>query len=71
MFSNIINVAIKEYIERNNPSFYGKIETETILYRNIVLRITNIKKSNEYSRKAGTSFTRLVNGAIKEFLNNK
>lgn len=69
--SEIINVAIEEYIERNNATFYGKGERETVTYRAIRLRKSNINKLNEYSRKTGISFTRLVNGAVKEFLDNQ
>ncbi len=69
--SEIMNVAIEEYIERNNPSFYGKSEGETVTYRAIRLRKDNIKKLNDYCRKTGISFTRLVNGALKEFIDNQ
>ena len=65
--SDIINVAIEEYIERNNPTYYAKPKMETVTYRNLMLRKNNIKKINEYHQKTGISFTRLVNGAIKEF----
>ena len=69
--SEIMNIALEEYIERNNPTFYGKSERETVTYRAIRLRKSNINKLNEYSRKTGISFTRLVNGALKEFLDNQ
>lgn len=69
--SEIINVAIEEYIEKNKPTFYGKTEGETVSYRNLKLRNSNVKKLNEYSKKTGISFTRLINGAIKEFLDNQ
>lgn len=69
--SDIINIAIEEYIERNNPTYYPKPDRETVTYRNLMLRKNNIKKMNEYHKKTGISFTRLVNGAIKEFFENK
>lgn len=69
--SDIVNVAIEEYIERDEPNYYGKLENETVSYRNLMLRKENIKKLNEYQKRTGISFTRLVNGAIKEFLKNK
>lgn len=69
--SEIINVAIEEYIKRNKPKFYGKTENETVTYRSVRLRKANVVKLNEYSRKTGISFTRLVNGALKEFLDNQ
>ena len=65
--SDVINVAIEEYVERNNPKFYAKPKRETVTYRNLMLRKDNIKKLKEYHKKTGISFTRLVNGAIKEF----
>lgn len=68
--SDIINVAIEEYIERDNPNYYAKPKMETVTYRNLMLRKKNIKKLNEYHQKTGISFTRLVNGAIKEFFDN-
>ena len=67
--SDIINIAIEEYIQRNNPH-YAKPKKETVTYRNLMLRKNNIKKLNEYHQKTGISFTRLVNGAIKEFFEN-
>ena len=45
--SDIINVAIEEYIERNNPTYYAKPKMETVTYRNLMLRKNNIKKINE------------------------
>ena len=68
--SEIMNVAIEEYIQRDNPTFYGKID-DTVSYRTLKLRETNIKKLNEYSKKTGISFTRLINGALKEFIENQ
>lgn len=69
--SEIINIALEEYIERNKPSFYGKLERETVTYRTIRLRKMNVKKLEEYSKKTGISFTRLVNGALNEFISNQ
>lgn len=65
--SDIINVALEEYIERDNPTYYAKPKLETVTYRNLMLRKNNIKKMNEYHQRTGISFTRLVNSAIKEF----
>lgn len=69
--SEIINIAIEEYIKRDKPNFYGKTEKETVTYRSIRLRKENVVKLNEYSKRTGISFTRLVNGALKEFLENQ
>ena len=65
--SDTINVALEEYIERDNPTYYAKPKLETVTYRNLMLRKNNIKKMNEYHQRTGISFTRLVNSAIKEF----
>lgn len=65
--SDIINVAMEEYIEKNKPIYYAKPKSESVIYRNLMLRKNNIKKFNGYHQKTGISFTRLVNGAIKEF----
>ena len=69
--SEIINIAIEEYIKRDKPNFYGKTEKETVTYRSIRLRKENVVKLNEYSKSTGISFTRLVNGALKEFIENE
>ena len=69
--SEIINIAIEEYIKRDKPNFYGKTEKETVTYRSIRLRKENVVKLNEYSISTGISFTRLVNGALKEFIENQ
>lgn len=69
--SEIINIAIEEYIKRDKPNFYGKTEKETVTYRSIRLRKENVVKLNEYSKNTGISFTRLVNGALKEFIENQ
>ena len=69
--SEIMNIAIEEYIKRNKPNFYGKTENETVTYRTVRLRKLSVDKLDEYSKKTGISFTRLVNGALKEFLDNQ
>lgn len=65
--SEVINVAIEEYVERDSPSFYGKKKSETVTYRTLSLRRYNIEKLNEYHDDTGISFTRLLNSALKEF----
>lgn len=42
--SDIINVVMEEYIERNNQTYYAKPKTEFVTYRNLMLRKSNIKK---------------------------
>ena len=69
--SEIINIAIEEYIKRDKPNFYGKTEKETVTYRSIRLRKENVVKLNEYSKSTGISITWLVNEALKEFIENQ
>ena len=45
-------------------------KTKLFTYRKLSLRKENIDKLNEYSDETGISFTRLLNSAIKEFLDN-
>lgn len=66
--SDLINVAIEDYSTKNNPNFYGKPENESVTYRSIMLREDNIDWLSKVSKKTGISVTRLVNAAIKEFI---
>ena len=67
-FSEVVNVCIEEYIEKNKPSFYEKPKLETVTYRSIMIRKENLKNLQAMYKKTGISVTRLLNGAIKEFL---
>lgn len=67
-FSEIINVCIEEYISKNNPSFYEKPELETVTYRSIMIRKENLNNLQKMHKKTGISVTRLLNCAVKEFL---
>ena len=67
-FSQVINVCIEEYIERNNPSFYEKPKLETVTYRSIMIRKENLKDLQKMYKKTRISVTRLLNCAVKEFL---
>lgn len=64
--SDVINVIIEDYLENNNPTFYGK--KEDVTYRSIRMRKKNLEGLKKMSSKTGISVTRLLNGAIKEFL---
>lgn len=67
-FSEIVNVCIEEYIEENKPSFYEKPELETVTYRSIMIRKENLNNLQKMYKKTGISVTRLLNCAVKEFL---
>ena len=66
--SDLINVAIEDFSSKSNPTFYGKPENESVTYRSIMLRDNNIEWLSKISKKTGISVTRLVNAAIKEFI---
>lgn len=68
--SDLINVAIEDYSTKNNPAFYGKPEKETVTYRSIMLRENNIDWLSKVNKKTGITVTRLINAAIKDFLDN-
>lgn len=68
--SDLINVAIEDYAFKDCPSYYEKPEHETVTYRSIMLREDNIKWIAKTNKKTGISITRLINGSIKEFLDN-
>lgn len=67
-FSEVINVCIEEYIDRNRPSFYEKPKLETVTYRSIMIRKENLKNLQKMYKNTGISVTRLLNCAVKEFL---
>ncbi len=68
--SELINVSIEDYIERNSPSYYEKPKRETVTYRSIMIRKKNIDGLKNMHRKTGISVTRLLNASVKEFLEN-
>lgn len=67
-FSEVINVCIEEYINKNNPTFYERPELETVTYRSIMIRKENLNELQKMHKKTGISVTRLLNCAVKEFL---
>lgn len=67
-FSEVMNVCIEEYVYENKPSFYEKSENETVTYRSIMIRKENLNNLQKLHKKTGISVTRLLNCAVKEFL---
>ena len=67
-FSEVMNVCIEEYVYENNPSFYEKPENETVTDRSIMIRKENLDNLQKLHKKTGISVTRLLNCAVKEFL---
>ena len=66
--SEIINICLEEYISKNNPTYYPKKKSEFTTNRSIMIRKNNEKGINDFHDRTGISFTRLLNGAIKEFI---
>lgn len=67
-FSEIINVCIEDYINKNQPVFYEKPKSETVTYRSIMIRKENLSNLQKMYKKTGISVTRLLNAAVKDFL---
>ncbi len=67
--SEVINVAIEEYVEKNNFKYYPKPEMESVTYRSIMIRKDNLKNLKNINKSTGITFTRLLNAAIKDFIN--
>ena len=68
--SELINVCIEEYAEKNYSTYYEKPDRETVTYRSIMLRENNIDWLSKINKKTGITVTRLINAAIKDFLDN-
>ena len=68
--SELINICIEQYAEKNDPSYYEKPNNETVTYRSIMMREENLKWLKRVNKKTGISVTRLINAAIKDFIDN-
>lgn len=68
--SDIINICIEDFIvkEDKDIQFYNKPKWELTIYRSVMIRKDNIDALCRIKNRTGISFTRLVNMAIKEFL---
>ena len=67
--SKIINVCIENTLLKNNGiKFYKKPANTDSIYRSIVLRKSFYNELLRIKDETGISFSRLINGAIKEFL---
>ncbi len=64
--SQIINVAIENYVQSEEHNCHGKPKDEMVVYRTIMLRPQNLKDLQVISEKTGYSVTRLINTAIRE-----
>ncbi len=68
--SDVINVCIEDLISNGNIKYYAKPEGEITIYRSIMIRKDNVEALNKITKETGISLTRLVNIAMKEFLDN-
>lgn len=68
--SDLINVCIENYIDNNKPSYYEKPDNETVTYRSVMIRQYNYSALEKMHKETGISITRLLNSAIKEFLDS-
>ena len=66
--SELINVSIEDFIYNNNIKYYAKPNDEITIYRSVMLRKENIVALNKINHETGISITRLINMAVKEFL---
>lgn len=67
--SKIINICVETLLQdKNNIKFYKKPHKTDSIYRSILFRKEFYDKLIQIRDKKGISFSRLVNGSIKEFL---
>lgn len=67
--SKIVNVCIENTLLKNKTvTFYKKPKGTESIYRSVVLRKTVFEKLMKQKDLTGISFSRIVNGCIKEFL---
>lgn len=67
--SKIINICVETLLQdKNNIKFYKKPHKTDSIYRSILFRKEFYDKLIQIREKKGISFSRLVNGSIKEFL---
>ncbi len=66
--SDMINVCIEDLLSTGNVKYYAKPEDEITIYRSVMIRKENVEALNKITQETGISLTRLVNIAMKEFL---
>lgn len=66
--SELVNICIEKMLSKCNIKYYAKPEGEISIYRSIMIRKDNVEKLKEIHNKTGISVTRLINLAIKEFI---
>ena len=66
--SDMINVCIEDLLSTGSVKYYAKPEDEITIYRSVMIRKENAEALNKITQVTGNSLTRLVNIAMKEFL---
>lgn len=66
--SDIINICIEHYINKNEIKYIPKDKDEITIYRSVMIRKKNLDVLTKINNKTGISTTRLINMAIKQFL---
>ena len=64
----MINVCIEDLLSKGSVKYYAKPEDEITIYRSVMIRKENAEALNKITQETGISLTRLVNIAMKEFL---
>lgn len=68
--SEIVNACVEDLITNGDVKYYAKPEGEIVIYRSIMIRKDNVEGLNRINRETGISVTRLINIAIRNFLEN-
>lgn len=66
--NRIINVCAENALLKNKIKAYKRPKNADVTYRSIALRKEFFDKLMKYSNETGIPFTRIINGVIKEFL---
>ena len=66
--SVLVNIGIENLLEENNIIYYPKPKEEISEYRSLMIRKDNVERLNQINRETGISVTRLINLAIKRFV---
>lgn len=68
--SQVVNVALENYVNNDKCYYYAKPNGESVTYRSIMIRKENLVALEGLHLSTGISFTRLINSAIKYFLDD-
>ena len=70
LYSRLKEIVEKEYDATISDivKYYAKPDEEITIYRSVMIRKENVAALNKITKETGISLTRLVNIAMKEFL---